>query len=98
VVMTSYIFFLCLLPASRWFLAWLIYWPWRWRWYVSPKPRLTFNRLRGVKSRKVVLFDFAFALQSTDPFTWGWKHPGSETLCSLVVFRVPESGQSPKTQ
>jgi hypothetical protein len=25
VVMTSYIFFLCLLPASRWFLAWLIY-------------------------------------------------------------------------
>jgi hypothetical protein len=29
--------------------------------------------------------------------TWGQKHPDSETLCSLV-FRIPDDGQSPKTQ
>jgi hypothetical protein len=33
---------LCLLPASPWFLAWLL-WPWRCMQHVPPKRRLTFK-------------------------------------------------------
>jgi hypothetical protein len=43
---------LCLLPASCWFLAWLILWPWRWRWYIPPKCRLTFSGLHSIISQK----------------------------------------------
>jgi hypothetical protein len=35
------------LPASRWFLVWLILRLWRWRQHVPLKRRLTFNGLRG---------------------------------------------------
>jgi hypothetical protein len=35
----------CLLPASRWLLAWLILRPWRWRRHVTPKCQLAFNGL-----------------------------------------------------
>jgi hypothetical protein len=48
----------CRLP-SRWFLARLILRPWRWRRYVPLKRQLTFNGLRGVISRKTVLFSDA---------------------------------------
>jgi hypothetical protein len=34
---------LCLLPASHWFLAWLILQPWRWRQHVPPIHQLTFT-------------------------------------------------------
>jgi hypothetical protein len=39
---------LCLLPASRWFLACLTLRPWRWSQCVPPKLRLTFNRLHVI--------------------------------------------------
>jgi hypothetical protein len=39
---------------SRWFLSRLILRPWRWVRYVTRKRRLTFNRLYGVISQKVV--------------------------------------------
>jgi hypothetical protein len=42
---------------SRWYLARLIR-PWRWRRYVPPKRRLTFTRLHGVISQKVVSTSF----------------------------------------
>jgi hypothetical protein len=47
---------LCLLPASRWFLACLIIRPWRWRRNIPSKRQLTFNRLPGVISQKVEIF------------------------------------------
>jgi hypothetical protein len=47
----------CLLPASRWFLAWFILRPWRWR-HVSTKRRMTLNRLHGVISQKILHFIF----------------------------------------
>jgi hypothetical protein len=47
---------LCLLHASRWFLAWLILRPWRWRWHVPLKHRLTFDGLHGIISHKMELF------------------------------------------
>jgi hypothetical protein len=40
---------------SRWFLARLILRPWRWRRYVPTNRRLTFNRLHGIMSQKMVL-------------------------------------------
>jgi hypothetical protein len=36
--------------------AWFIRRPWRWKRYVPPKPRLTFNGLHGVISRKIEFF------------------------------------------
>jgi hypothetical protein len=48
--------FLSLLPASCWFLVWLILRPWRWRRHVPPKRLLTFNRLHGVVSQRIELF------------------------------------------
>jgi hypothetical protein len=39
--------YLCLMPASCSFLAWLTLQPWRWKRYVSLKRRLTFTGLRG---------------------------------------------------
>jgi hypothetical protein len=47
---------LCLLPASRWFLVWFIFWSWRWRRHVSPKRRVTFSGVHGVISQKTELF------------------------------------------
>jgi hypothetical protein len=51
---------------SHWFLAWLILRPWRWRLYVPLKHRLTFNRLHGVISQKIVL-SIATAVRTLDP-------------------------------
>jgi hypothetical protein len=45
-----------LVPASCWFLAWLILRLWRCRWYVRPKRLLTFNALDGVLCQKVERF------------------------------------------
>jgi hypothetical protein len=42
----------CLLPASPWFLAWLIFRRWRWMRHVSPKCCLDFNEINGVISPK----------------------------------------------
>jgi hypothetical protein len=47
---------LCLLPASRSFLAWLILRTWRWRRYVQPKCWLTFNGLHSAVSQKTEFF------------------------------------------
>jgi hypothetical protein len=47
---------LCLLPASRWFLASLILRPWRWRRHLPPKRLLTCNEIRSVISQKIKFF------------------------------------------
>jgi hypothetical protein len=39
---------LCFLPASFWFLAWLILRPWRRKWHVPLKHWLTFNGLHDL--------------------------------------------------
>jgi hypothetical protein len=51
------------LPASYWFIAWLIFKTWRWRQYVPPKCRMAFNGLRTLWNiteaktlREIVLF------------------------------------------
>jgi hypothetical protein len=46
----------CLLPAWRWFLAWLIIWLWRWRRHISPKRRLSFNGIHSVISKKIEVY------------------------------------------
>jgi hypothetical protein len=56
----------CLLPASCWFLAWLILGPRRWRRHVPPKRRLTFNGLQGVISQKILLF-ITTAVRTSNP-------------------------------
>jgi hypothetical protein len=47
---------LCLLSASRGFLAWLVLRPWRQRRHVLPKHRLTFSRLHCVVSQATEIF------------------------------------------
>jgi hypothetical protein len=54
------------LPALRWFLAWLILQPWWWRWHFPPKHCSTFNRLHGVTSQKTDLFT-ATAVKTSNP-------------------------------
>jgi hypothetical protein len=49
-----------LLPASHWFLAWLVLRPWRLWLHVPPNRRLTFNGLHGILSQKIELFNFFF--------------------------------------
>jgi hypothetical protein len=46
----------CHLLSHR-FLARLIFWPWRWRGHVRVEHPLTFNRLQGIISHKIVLFN-----------------------------------------
>jgi hypothetical protein len=46
----------CLLPASCWFLAWLVFRSWRSRWHVPPKYLLIFNGPHGIISQKIGLF------------------------------------------
>lgn len=41
---------------SLWFLAYLILQPWRWRWCFPLKHQLTFSRLHGIISQKMVHF------------------------------------------
>jgi hypothetical protein len=45
-----------LLPASLWFLTWLIHRPWRFRRYIPPKFRLIFNGIHGFIFQKRILF------------------------------------------
>jgi hypothetical protein len=45
-----------LLPASLWFLACLTLGPWWWRWHVTPKRRLTFNKIHVDISQKIRAF------------------------------------------
>jgi hypothetical protein len=45
--------FLCVLPASCWFLAWLTLQPWRWRRCVPLKCHLTFAGPQDIISQKV---------------------------------------------
>jgi hypothetical protein len=47
---------LYLLPASWWFLTWLILWPWRWRRHVPLEHRLTFNGQHSFISQKTERF------------------------------------------
>jgi hypothetical protein len=44
--------FLCMLPASWWFVAWLTVWLWSWRWYISQKHLSNFTRLHSGLSQK----------------------------------------------
>jgi hypothetical protein len=44
------------LPASCWFLAWLILRPRRWRRYVPLKRQFTFSGLQGSISQKIEIF------------------------------------------
>jgi hypothetical protein len=60
---------LSLLPALRWFLAWLILRPWRGRSHVNSKRQLTFGGLHGVISQKTELF-ICTAVRISDP-TYG---------------------------
>jgi hypothetical protein len=82
-----------LLPASRWFLAWLIPRLWRWRWHILPKRRLSVSGLRGIIFQPM-------ELSVEDKVTWlSWfgilgrrleqpppppKEDYSVMLCSLV--------------
>jgi hypothetical protein len=43
---------LFLLPASCWFVAWLMLGPRGWKYYVPPKHRPTFTRLHGITTQK----------------------------------------------
>jgi hypothetical protein len=45
---------LCLLAASRSFLAWPILRPWRWRRHISSKRPLVFIRIHGVTSQRTL--------------------------------------------
>jgi hypothetical protein len=47
---------LCLLPASSWFLTCLSFQPWRWRQDVPPKRLLAVNKLQAVVSKKIEVF------------------------------------------
>jgi hypothetical protein len=58
---------LCLLHASRWFLAWLILQSWTWMRHVPPKHWFTFNRLHGDIGQKTELF-------KSNPWIW-WLLP-----------------------
>jgi hypothetical protein len=46
---------LCLLPASCWFIAYLIFLPWRWRQHIPPKCQLSFNELHSIISQDSTL-------------------------------------------
>jgi hypothetical protein len=46
----------CFLPASHWFLAWLILRSWRWRQHVPLKHQLSLNGLHDIISKKIELF------------------------------------------
>jgi hypothetical protein len=78
---------LCLLPASVWFLAWLILRLWRWR-HVPPKRLLTFNGLHGIISQNIkILFQTILVNVNRNKYpvvrpTWALK-PGLTDL--LVV-------------
>jgi hypothetical protein len=75
---------LSLLPASCWFLAWLIFWPWRWRRHVHPKRRLIFNGLHGITFQKTELINNIFDWYSGFWFTF----QGLNQLCQPVTFRL----------
>jgi hypothetical protein len=47
---------LCLVPASCWFLVWLILWPWLWTPYIPPKRQSTFTGLRSAISQRIQHF------------------------------------------
>jgi hypothetical protein len=61
---------LCLLPASCWFIAWLIFRPRRWRRNFPGKRRLTFNGLHGVISQKELFV--TTAVRTSDPTKIYW--------------------------
>jgi hypothetical protein len=76
----------CLLPASLWFLTWLILRSWSWRWHVPPKRRLTFNGLHGVISQKTEPI-ITTAVKTSDPTIYSWPM----AKCDLSVSDVHAS-------
>jgi hypothetical protein len=72
---------------SHWFLSWFILRPWRWRRYVPPKRRLTFNRLHGVISQKVVPFEEGLTVNTETIFikedTWYVSHLQIKTMLAF---------------
>jgi hypothetical protein len=53
---------LCLLPASRWFLAWLIPRSSKWKWHDLLKRRLPFKILYCVNSQETELSEYCALL------------------------------------
>jgi hypothetical protein len=81
-----------LLPASCWFLVWLILLPWRWRWHIPPK-----RWLHGVISQKTepfiatavgtsssanLLFIISFSLLHY------WERISEITIQCLLIFTI----------
>jgi hypothetical protein len=60
---------LCLLPASYWFLAWIVPRPWRWRQYVTLK-RVNFSGLHSVIYQKMEPF-ITTASRTLNPTYYG---------------------------
>jgi hypothetical protein len=77
-----------LLPASRWFLDWLILRPWRWRRHVLPKRRLTMNVLHGVMYQKIEFF-ITTAVRTSNPTFWfSVQAPSLTTSAKSRGFRL----------
>jgi hypothetical protein len=71
----------CLLPASNWFLVWIIIQHWRWKWHVSSKHWLNFNRLHGNISQKTEPF-ITTAVRTSNLYfkvVWTGNHNGEYT-------------------
>jgi hypothetical protein len=76
------------MPASCWFLAWLILQPYRKRRHFPPKYLLTFTGLHGAISQKIEFFKTT-ALRASDPT---FKNiPGDEHYSETV--RVEHSNK-----
>jgi hypothetical protein len=71
----------CLIPDSRWFLAWLILRPWKWRRHVPQKHLLTFNGLHGFTFQKTEL------LKKMHYFSHFWSFVFVTFLCGFDFHR-----------
>jgi hypothetical protein len=87
---------LCLLPASCWFLDWLILQPWGWRGRVPLNRQLSFNRLHRVISQKTEVFitttvrTWNPTLRILDKYYKLWQCP-SKLLSPFVTWSLPIS-------
>jgi hypothetical protein len=94
---------LSLLPASFWFLTWLILRSWRWRWHVPPKLRLAFKGLQdAVVQKKTVTFKIRIVLRASRWLVCEFYLPDDKAARMLDIFRlhvwlrhqVPKDGSS----
>jgi hypothetical protein len=70
--------------------AWLILWPWWWRQYVPQKHKLTFNRLHGIISQKILLF-IATAVRNSNPTHLDLACPPLITTTQTTSLQFPYS-------